>query len=304
MDRDVLTLVPPPARPSSDGDVWVFADEAKPDKRCPWLYMGVTLVRECEVPAVVDALQERCGDHDREMHFREITTATKRDVAEEWIELALFDQRIRFAALAVRTDLLQSTAFGAAGPQLQRRIHTRFLRPTIASSAKSFFGAGVRLGSIVHDFADDLDGDLSFKERSPDRIQRLHDIPVVRPSIFLVGSDHTVAGDQWRSARLLQLTDILLGATRQCMEDTSSKTHINRVAARWLPVVERLTDPRRRENRDSRYRHVGRVDVSFFPSCRLEMAELSDPLLRARSKIFRDREPAMSRRGQLRLDSL
>jgi hypothetical protein len=300
--RTSLTLTGP-QRQTIEDDVWAFADEAKPAKGCPWLYIGVTLLRQYDAPAVVSDLLERCGDHAGELHFRQITTAAKRDAARRWIDLALFDPRIRFAALAVKTDALQSAAFGAAGTQLRRRIHTRFLRPAIAGAAKSFFGPEVRLGGVVHDFADDLDGDLSFKHGSPARIERLHGIPVARPSVILVTSDHRTAGDNWRSARLLQLTDVLLGATRQCMEDTSARDHARQVAGAWLPVVERLTDPRRRTNRNSRYAHVGRLDLSFFPSRALTTAELDDPLRRAESSVFRNREPAMARRGQLTLGS-
>jgi hypothetical protein len=88
-------------------------------------------------------------------------------------------------------------------------------------------------------------------------------------------SDHEVS-QSYRDSNFVQLIDVLLGATRDCLDATTIKRHRIRVAEHWLPLMERLTDDARRRNRRSSYGYVGRCNVSFFPAPGSPAARASD----------------------------
>lgn len=126
--------------------VWAFVDEAKADSNCPWHYIGVTLVRQDDIPSVADRLAELRLPYSGELHFRKIRQASKRDAAIRWIRFAIDDLRIKFSAAGVKERDLHAAVFGASGAELRRRIHLRFLHPIIALAVKRPFGSGAQIG--------------------------------------------------------------------------------------------------------------------------------------------------------------
>jgi hypothetical protein len=94
-------------------------------------------------------------------------------------------------------------------------------------------------------------------------------------------------------SNFIQLIDVIIGATRVCMEAGTGRQYPRALAEQWLPLIERLTDPSRRWNRNSSYGYVGRCNLSFFPKVWLSALQLAEDEERARSSFYQWRRPAL-----------
>jgi len=88
-----------------------------------------------------------------------------------------------------------------------------------------------------------------------------------------------------------------MGGLTQCLYARTKKDGCCEIAGCLLPLAERLTDPRRVRNPNSRYRYMRRISLSFFPSKKLTLRELEDAHLRGlsgfyitRRLLFRDQQ--------------
>jgi len=189
----------------------------------------------------------------------------------------------------------------AGGPGWKQKAYTRLFRSAVVYAMKSFFTAGVDVSLVVHDRAD-VEHDPFFDWHALWRINLDHGIRCDGTRIQFCDSNHNLPGVDARDSTMIQLTDLLLGATRLGMEATSVQAHKVAVADHWMPLLERLTDERRYRNPNSRFRHVGRCSVSFFPSRALSKAELACDIDRARSRFYVSRRPRLLDRHQLAFD--
>jgi hypothetical protein len=127
----------------------------------------------------------------------------------------------------------------------------------------------------------------------------------MHPEVVFVASDPNKEADYPKASHYIQVCDALVGAVRRCHEAVSECPGRLAVAETLLPLVERINCSRRCRNKKSRYGHVGRCSLSFFPSHGMSMEELLDPDHLRVSRFYRDRPLVMaakqSRQGAFNL---
>ena len=256
-----------------------------------WLYIGVLAVLDAEA----DQLQchlDRCrgsAGYQRELHYSGISTRQKANVARSWLDLAMRPSApcVRFHILGVDRKEMRTADFGPSA-QRDENIYRRCLRMAPVYSVKALLPPATTVRRIIHDrrtlsASEYLDWHTPYRMRSDGH-------RVAADGVEFVDSDHNVSA-AYRESNFVQLVDVLLGATRDCLDLTTAKRHRVSVAEHWLPLVERLTDDSRRKNRQSSFGYVGRCNVSFFPvPGRSDRACSSD--------FYVGRTPRLANRGQ------
>lgn len=283
--------------PSKEVAVRLYADEVKPAGGHPWLYIGMLAVPEELHAYALDALERARSDagYDGELHFTHLSQRPKIELAKAWVQLVLYDTRkcFHFHIFGIDLSKLRKEAFGYSGREQDRRIYNRFFRSTTAYVLKGFFLSdprvrSVRVTGIFHDRSEMEQDDL-FDWHLVWRLEQDEpEIVFESDRVHFIDSDHRKEQAFPSESHFIQLIDILLGATRECLDYTSKKRGHVEVARVVLPLLERLTDPKRVSNPNSRYRYHHRCSVSFFPSIRLPLDELRT-IKRARSRIYIER---------------
>ena len=287
MDSQLFEL-----RPVPDEPVLIFMDESKPSRECPWLYIGAVLVRAGDIDSVLhsmEAARSRVG-YSRELHFERVKNNQKRRLAEEWVQLLMYDQRFHFVVNAVDTRMLSYEAFGAKDDD---RVQARFARSPIAYGMKTFFGRNAVVEAVYCDKGN-LEHDPYFGVGSLRRCSWDHDIRVMNHDVRFIDSDHQSAEGHSEFSHLIQLADVLVGCARLCMESTSVQQHKVELATTFLPLVNKLTSPPPVTWRSSSFGPSKRGHLSFFPKRRLTAEELADPFARTASGFYTQRTPALS----------
>jgi len=127
-------------------------------------------------------------------------------------------------------------------------------------------------------------------------MRALSGVEIATDEVQLVDSDHRVSGRRIES-NFIQLIDLIIGATRVCLEDTTTRRYPRQLALEWLPLLQALThpEPARRWDYDgsSPYGQFRRCNMSFFPSVALTAEDLASESERARSSFYRTRRPAL-----------
>jgi hypothetical protein len=241
----------------------LYVDES----RSPgWLYVGVLVVPDHDAEELVWHL-DRCrtqARYERELHYNCISTRQKADLARSWLDLAMRPGSpcVRFHILGVNRRTMRDADFGPSSAR-DENIYRRCLRMALVYAVKALLPPATVVRRIVHDERA-LSASEYFDWHTPHRMRR-DGHSVGADVIELVDSDHDRSG-AYRDSNFVQLVDVLLGATRDCLDATSKRQHRLSVADHWLPLVQRLTDDRARRNRRSSYGYVGRCNVSFFPA--------------------------------------
>ena len=142
-----------------------------------------------------------------------------------------------YSGLGIDTGKLQEAAFGTTGTQQRRNGCTRFFRTAVVYAVKSLCDAPVVVTQIVHDAGDLSQHDI-FDWHSVWQMRTDHDLPLLVTHISFVNSDHAAEYGDAVNSPLIQLTDLILGASRLCLERTTKKKHQVAVAEHFLPLVE------------------------------------------------------------------
>jgi hypothetical protein len=287
-----------------------FCDDSKARSNQPWTYSCVLAIREADISPLIGLFRQyrqSAADYDGELHFTDISTDQKARVAQQYLTHVLYAgaPRIGFHVLGIDQSKLTRSDFGNRRSEQDQNSYVRFLRTNLAYAMKAITPPGSTARRIVHD-----GGDLEHLDRFPWhtvwRLTKDHALPFQVDEVQFSTSDHRSEGADPLFSHMIQLCDLVLGATRVCLDATTGKEHQLRLARMWLPLVDRLTDPRQARNRNSRYGHVGRCAVSFFPKQTLGFsgaAQLKEP---SASLFYSTRRPRLLREpaGQLSLPGL
>jgi hypothetical protein len=268
-----------------------------------WFYVGILAVAADDASELLDCLEADRADvgYDRELHFQEITTSQKASLGSRWLRRARQPDspRICFHVLGIDLTKINRQAFGHRGREQRENLYRRILRMALKYAMLAFFPDDACVRGIFHD-ARNLGATEYFDWHTPQRL-RGEGLPVAVDRIVLVDSDHA-ASDSRTTSTLIQLIDVILGATRVCLDATTTEQHKLRLASEWLPLVEGLTaSGRRRWRSNDHFGHVGRCNLSFFPMRSLTLAQLNDPEVRLSSDFYSERTPALSAQAELPL---
>jgi hypothetical protein len=306
--------VPQPAQ------VRLYADEIKPYRNVlkeQWMYLGLVAIPEgCYQTALSGLTDDReAANYEGEVHFVDLHNYSyahihnqKTLLAKRWVDRVLNDRQkvFHFYLLGLNLDNLQSFAFGR-GREQPRNIYNRFFRASVAYTLKSFFGrTDLVVTHIFHDKSD-LEHDDLFDWHTIWRLDQAEPgITFLVNNIQFIDSDHEKELAFPADSHFIQLCDVLLGGLSHCLDARTKKDGCCEVAECLLPLAERLTDPRQVRNPNSRYCHVRRLSMSFFPSKRLKLKELEDGHARQRSGFYIERRLLFKeeKSRQLRLSEL
>lgn len=173
-----------------------------------------------------------------------------------------------------------------------KRIYNRFFRSAILFTLKKYFGSNerVRVTYVFHDRGD-MEYDEIFDWHTIWKIETSEeDILFKEAKIHFLDSDHRKEKIFPDDSHLIQLMDLILGSTRQCLDYTSEREGIIKTASVLYPLTERLADSSRCNNPNSRYRYHNRCCLSFFPLKKLTPSGLDNHFERVASSFFVDRE--------------
>jgi hypothetical protein len=266
------------------------------------MYIGLLLVKAEDREKVLDYLLSKRNEigYDGEVHFSELTNysyanvyAEKTKLAKSWIEYVLSENKTRyiyFYILGLNLSKIQYQAFGK-GKDRARNIYNRFFRSSVLYCLKSFFSEykNIVVDQIFHDKGH-LDNDELFNWHTIWRIETAENrISFNSEYILFIDSDHHKEKKFPEESHLIQLTDLILGATSQCLDAKSNKDGCNEIAQTFLPFIERLNDENRCNNPNSRYDYFRKCSLSFFPKARLTMKQLDDKWEKLRSGFYRNR---------------
>lgn len=293
--------------------VQLYADEVKrhPNARGQnWMYIGVLAIPTTHRQSALQMLLEdrQIADFPRELKSTELTRHYKIKLATRWLQRVMLDKSkiFHFYILGLNMENLQRCAFGDSSAEQYRHIYSRFFRSAIEYVLKDFFSGAkhVRVSSIFHDRESGLEADELFDWHAIATISRSTDnVEFESDRITFIDSDHAKEQVYPDDSHFIQLIDLILGVVRQCLDSTSREDGITEVAQAFLPLVERLTDERRRRNHNSRYCYVRRCHLAFFPSARLSTGDLQEPWKRVSSSFYFTRRLLLAERvtGQERL---
>ena len=287
--------------------VEVYVDESG---SADWMFIGYLLIPLDLKSRALSTLQAgRCnGTYEKEIHFQKCVNHSespyggKTKVAKSWLNSFTFDMRktFHFHLLGINRKRLCHEAFGNSNQE--GNIYNRFFRAGLRYALKCCFDLPIEVAHVYHDDSSmkyhpyfDWHAILRTQEVEPG-------IRFLTDRVEFVVSDH-LAPNHPRpdEASLIQLVDSVLGAMRQCLENSSSKKGKCELAQVVLPLMERITDPKLRLNPNSRFNHQRRVSVSFFPKRQLSHAELQDELRRLSSSYYCNERLAFRDRHQTTL---
>ncbi|KXK20876.1 MAG: hypothetical protein UZ18_ATM001000313 [Armatimonadetes bacterium OLB18] len=274
-----------------------FADEIKPSDQSPWAYMGIVSVPKSQLTTALSKLMEarEAEQYHHELSWSDIDkrAKTKSNVAQRWLHTLTHDSDLwQFSILAVDSSKLCQDWFGTGKGEQAKNAYRRFYRANLAHHVGMAHRSHdeVHLSKCFHDCEGNLEADELFDTYPLERVkERLLTVKCIEKRVRFVNSDHAKEPVHPKASHFIQLCDVLMGAVRFVHEEIGSNPCRREAVKPIVPLVERLNDPKRHRNVNSRFAHVGRASLGFFPSRALNAEELEDPLARANSTIFRDR---------------
>ncbi len=283
--------------------VQLYADEIKPYTNGlgeKWMYIGILAIPDERWVQALNWLQEdrRAVGYNGELHFVKLRNYSyanvhneKTKLAKRWVKRVLWDAEkvFHFYLLGLNLSNLQPDAFGD-GSERDRNIYNRFFRASVSYVLKSFFGTkNVQVTRIFHDVSD-LRNDTLFDWHTIWRLSRDEVGLAFRTDrIHFINSDHNHEVEHPEHSHFVQLCDVLTGGLTHCLDARNKKDGCREIACDLLPLAERLNDPKRADNRNSRYQYVRRMAMSNFPSRKLTLTEIGDEFQRIQSGFYRGR---------------
>lgn len=284
--------------------VEVYVDESY---SADWTYIGYLLIPVDRKNNALSCLQSIRADaeYEKEIHFQECANHSesphgkKTKVAKLWLNSFAFDtsKLFHFHLHGINRKRLCHEAFGYANQE--ENIYNRFFRSGLIYSLKSCFDLPVQVTTVYHD-------DSSMKYHKYFNWHAILKTQEVEPGIeFLTDRIEFIVSDHLEpdhphpdEATFIQMVDTMLGAMRQCIENSSRKKGKHELAEVVLPLMERITNPKLRNNPNSSYNHQRRVSVSFFPKKRLSLTELQNEFSRLTSRYYCNERLAFAERHQ------
>lgn len=231
----------------------------------------------------ISTCEDRCGYHDKnntEIHYKELAESNARfRIAQNWIKFVRDerspknDRLFYFNILGLNLSAMNLEMFGDGPNDLT--IYNRFYRTTILSGLNYFFkGRKVIIHNIFHD-----KGSQEFHKNIPWHAIHKIDLTnentsIIPESIQFIDSDHRVSDKE--ESHLIQLIDLLLGATYACLHNPTVELEKRKVGHLFKPVLKCLLDRKKTDYGpmcgsyyQSKFHRTSQV--SFFPENKFDM---------------------------------
>lgn len=279
---EILTV-----RNNSDNTKWMyfgtlFIQEEKKDQLLQHLN-NLRCIKSNNWHADVSTCDNLCGYHERnntEIHYKELAESNARfRIAENWIKFVKDerspknDRLFNFNILGLNLSAMNLEMFGEGPNDLT--IYNRFYRTTILSGLNYFFkNRKVVIKNIFHD-----KGSQEHHKYIPwhtiHKIDLSQDnISIIPENIQFIDSDHRESGK--KESHLIQLIDLLLGATYACLHNPSVEVEKRKIGSLFEPVLKCLLDRKRSDfgpmtgaYYQSKFYRTSQV--SFFPENKFDM---------------------------------
>ncbi len=231
----------------------------------------------------VSTCDDQCGYHDKnntEIHYKELAESNARfRIAQSWIKFVTDerspknDRLFYFNILGLNLSAMNLEMFGEGTNDLT--IYNRFYRTTILGGLNYFFrDRKVIIHNIFHD-----KGSQEFHKYIP--WHAIHsislaneNIEIIPDNIQFIDSDHRKSSKE--ESHLIQLIDILLGATYACLHNPSVEVEKRKVGHLFKPVLTCLLDRKKMDYGpmsgayyQSKFYRTSQV--SFFPKNKFDM---------------------------------
>lgn len=279
--------------------VVLFGDEIKPGEHSPWAYLGIVSVPLERLSEALSRLQCDRDDigYQHEISWSDISKPgknaspkEKEQLATRWLKRAVEEHDVwRFSVLGLDTSKMVMSHFGDRPGEQMTNAYRRFFRANLKLHVSTLHKGidGVHVMKTYHDEEGNLENDPYFAWH-PQKVVGARETVVFKEDVRFVNSCHVKEKSHPKASHFVQLCDLIIGATRYAFEDIGSNLARDRAVAPLTPLLERMTSPNS-GNTNSRYQHVGRVNLGFFPSQVLQEHELDDSFARSQSTFYRCR---------------
>lgn len=290
--------------PSKGGiKLYLYADEIKRSQNRigeSWMYLGLLIVNEDNKKQLFDYLMQarKEANYYGELHFGEIRKSSNKSektlLGKKWSEIVLSENKeriVNFHVLGLNLSNLQYQSFGEEKKERARNIYNRFFRSITKGCLKYYFPGYKRIfvNTLFHD-RNELENDELFDWHTIWRIEMEEEnISFDDRNICFVDSDHQKEKNFPTESHFIQLTDLILGATSQCLDCGNNRVGCIEIGKLFLPLVERLNDQNRVNNPNSRYSYYRKCCLSFFPKGSLTLEQLANNFTKLRSGFYRNR---------------
>ena len=288
----------------------VFCDERKiPPRQSPlpqeWTYICLVLIPDACLDQALQKLQDVREKHgyQGEVAFRKVWAPSRRSqitaVAKDWLLLLKAETGMFYwYVLGVARHNLNFACFGPGDDPTGKyaNIYNRFFRTAFLGAVNSFFSncRAVRITNIFHDCEGNLQAHQYFDWHLEWKVSDSR-VSFGAKKIVFVCSDHQKETAYPHASHVVQLSDVLIGAVSQCLDDLSAKPGKNEVADVVCPVLQSMMGDARGTARGGGAA-PRTCSISFFPSKKLSNQELANELSRASSTFFRRRRLLMCER--------
>lgn len=290
--------------------VCVFVDEAKPTKDVPWIFLGYLMIPTQRLKGAFNALKSarQVHSYDKELHFQELRNRSSAQygentaVARDWLQSFVRDgtRTWHFHLCGINIRRLQRSAFGSG--KTEDTIYNRFFRSGLQFGLKTCFDLPIHVDALFHDESHLQEHEYFSWHTIYKFWESQQQITFSDDKIRFICSDHQQPQHPFpKAAQFMQMTDIILGACRQCVAFSSNNAAKIELGEFMLPLMQRITNEREARNWNSSYHHVRRVTAGFFPKVKLTTAQLADEQARSRSGFYVNEPLKLANRLQLDL---
>lgn len=244
-----------------------------------WSYCGVLMIPVARLKETFNLLEETRAEHvdapessERQpVSFTELRGVddTRTAVARDWLRHVALDDERRFhlAVLGVNHDNLDRALLTTNGSSGDRDQYRQFFLTALANEIAACFDdtESLRLKKAFRDASRTVERKVFPWRTVWPRLERFPAVDESPDEVLTVSSRPGQPDGHRVHSVFLQLLGVLLGATRQCLDDPNDRRgSIHAASGVWLDLVSRLTG-RGDQHPETPYRHLHRLSLSFFP---------------------------------------
>jgi len=263
---------------ASDGNTFIYLNIINKfiDKRreC-WTYLGFLIVPSTHRLEIADYLKNTReeAEYQDKIQFNEMRSLSRYSrktlLCRKWLKLALSEDNkrmIHFRILGLKLSKLQYQAYGSITQKQIQEVYNNFLRSIIIGCFEyDYKGYGMTITDVFIN-----------NELKNDELFDWHKIwSVIIPEIGIFANhknirfidiDHQTEERFPTESHFMQLLDLILGATRQCLDNLIRTDGCVELGLMFLPLIEQLNDGKMAYNPYSRFSLYRQCSLCFFPN--------------------------------------